>query len=134
MTTLPADPEGGDAFFEKAYTRISRFMVAFTMLGAVAAFWYAGLRGSAGFLIGAVFSIVNFRWIKQITAGIGSPGQTKATGRAVVFGMRYFLFGLVGYVIVKVFGISLLAVLAGLFVAAAAVVLEIIYELIYARA
>ena len=55
-------------------------------------------------------------------------------GRAIVFGMRYFLFGLVGYVIVKVFGISLLAVLAGLFVAAAAVVLEIIYELIYARA
>jgi hypothetical protein len=134
MKTNGAEADAGDAFFEKAYRRISRFMIGSAVLGAVAAFWYEGLRGSAGFLIGAAFSIVNFRWMKQLAAAIGSKGPPKTMGRAIVFGMRYFLFGLAGYVIVKVFGISLLAVLAGLFVAAAAVVLEIIYELIYARA
>jgi len=35
---------------------------------------------------------------------------------------------------VKIFGLSVAALLAGLFVAAAAVIIEILYELIYARA
>lgn len=134
MKTNGANAGSGEEFFEKAYKRISGFMIASAVLGTLAAFWYEGLRGSAGFLIGAAFSIVNFRWMKQIAGALGSKGPPKTMGRAIVFGMRYFLFGLIGYVIVKVFGISLLAVLAGLFAAAAAVVLEIIYELIYARA
>jgi hypothetical protein len=42
--------------------------------------------------------------------------------------------GLGGYVIVKFFRLSLAAALLGLFVAVAAVLLEIAYEIIYARA
>lgn len=37
------------------------------------------------------------------------------------------------YVIVKVLEISLMSVLAGLFISAAAIIVEILYELIYAR-
>jgi hypothetical protein len=46
---------------------------------------------------------------------------------------RYVLFAAIGYVIVKILGISLMPILAGLFVAAAAIIVEILYEITYAR-
>ena len=48
--------------------------------------------------------------------------------------LRYLLLAVAGYVIVRVFRLNLAAALAGLFVAVAAVIIEIVYELIYARA
>ena len=48
------------------------------------------------------------------------------------FGLRYFLLGLGAYAIVKFSEISLTAALVGLFAPAAAVILEILIELIYA--
>jgi hypothetical protein len=121
------------SFFEEAYRRLFRFMAVVVALGAIAAFVWKGLPGGVGFLVGAAFSVVNFRWLKQLTDALGRKGPPKQLWRAVVFGGRYFLFGAVAYVIVKMFGINLLAVLAGLLVASAAVLLEIVYELIYAR-
>jgi hypothetical protein len=53
-------------------------------------------------------------------------------GLLVVLATRYLLLGLAGYVIVKVFGLGLVALLLGLFVPAAAVLAEILYELVYA--
>ena len=47
-------------------------------------------------------------------------------------GLRYLLLGLGAYVILKFSEISLTAVLVGLFVSTAAVILEILIELIYA--
>jgi len=122
------------AFYERAYVRLSRFMVAFSVLGTLAAWYRFGLAAGAGFLVGAAVSMVNFRWLKQLAEAIGSKGPPRKLWRAVVFGGRYLLFGLACYVIVKVFGINVLAILAGLLVAAAAVLSEIIFELIYARA
>ena len=49
------------------------------------------------------------------------------------FCLRYLLLGAAGYGLVKVFGLNLTAGLLGLFVVAASVILEILYELIYAR-
>jgi hypothetical protein len=122
------------AFYERAYVRLSRFMVAFSVLGTLAVWYRFGLAAGAGFLVGAAVSMVNFRWLKQLAEAIGSKGPPRKLWRAVVFGGRYLLFGLACYVIVKVFGINVLAILAGLLVAAAAVLSEIIFELIYARA
>ena len=44
--------------------------------------------------------------------------------------MRYLLVGAAVYVIVKVLEITLVAVLAGLFVSVAAVIIEILFELV----
>jgi hypothetical protein len=52
----------------------------------------------------------------------------------VILPLRYVLFGAGGYVIVKYFRVDVMAALVGLFVAVAAVMVEIIFELIYARA
>ena len=48
--------------------------------------------------------------------------------------LRYALLGVGGYVIVRFLRLNLAAALLGLFVAVAAVLLEIVYEIIYARA
>ena len=126
----PAD----SAFFERAYQRLFRMMAALPILGTPVALYRGSWRAGLGFLIGAAFSVANFRWLKQLADALGRKGPPRKMWHAVLFGGRYFLFGAACYVIVKVFGISLLAVLLGLFVAAAAVILEIIYELLYARA
>ena len=47
--------------------------------------------------------------------------------------MRYVLFGAAGYVTIKVFGVSKTSILMGLFVLVAAILLEIVYELLYVR-
>ena len=50
---------------------------------------------------------------------------------AILIGLRYLLLGAGAYVIVNFTSLSLPAALIGLFVPVAAVILEIIYELIY---
>jgi hypothetical protein len=51
---------------------------------------------------------------------------------AVVFGLRYLILAAGAYAIVKYSELSLAAALAGLFVAVAAVLVEILFELVYA--
>jgi hypothetical protein len=99
----------------------------------VAMLWQ-GWQWALGFAAGAAASLLNFRWLHHLVASLGE-GRRAPRKRLVFFlAARYLLLGLCGYVIVKVFGLSLVAALIGLFVAVAAVILEIIYELIYARA
>jgi hypothetical protein len=58
----------------------------------------------------------------------------KARGWGVLIALRYAIVGLAAYAIVRILGITPVAVLAGLLAAFAAVILEILYELIlYAR-
>ena len=53
--------------------------------------------------------------------------------KAVLLGLRYVLLGGGAYVILKYTAISLPAALAGLFIPAAAVIVEILIQLVYAR-
>ncbi len=120
------------ARIEKAFGRIRAGTVVLAAVGTVLIFWLKGWPWGGGFLAGAIGSILNFRWLEQIAASLG-PGARRPERRfAVFFGLRYILLGAGGYVIVKVFGLSGLALLAGLLVSAAAVLLEMIYELIHA--
>jgi len=54
----------------------------------------------------------------------------KVRGWGVLIALRYAIVGLAVYVIVRILGITPMAVLAGLLAAFAAVILEILYELI----
>jgi hypothetical protein len=82
-------------------------------------------------VIGTAVSALNFRWLKQLVEAIG--GEAAKPRKAVFLGMRYVLLGGGAYVILKVSAISLRAALSGLFVSIAAVIVEILLELAYAR-
>ena len=76
----------------------------------------------------------------QPTAGNSNPVLAEAIGgeaakprKAVFLGMRYVILGGCAYVILKYSAISLPAALSGLFVSVAAVIVEILLELAYAR-
>jgi hypothetical protein len=119
---------------DDAVSRIVRLTLALTVLGAAVYFVIAGWRGGCGFLLGGLISYLNFRWIKRTVYALGEvAGGKPARARVAVFlGLRYVLLGLGAYVILKFSEISLSAALVGLFAPAAAVILEILIELIYA--
>jgi hypothetical protein len=90
-----------------------------------------GWHWGAGFLLGALISGLNYRWLRKLVESLGGGGQPR--NRSVVLGFRYLILGGGAYVILKLSPISLTAVLAGVFVLTAAVFVEIIFEIIYAR-
>lgn len=110
-------------------------MAALTIAGCVAAAAMAGPAGFVGFALGAAFSFLTAVFFHRVAMRAGTSQEAAASFRAssIALGLRYFIFGAAGYVIVNYFGASLPAIFAGCFVAAAAVILEILYELIYAR-
>jgi ATP synthase I chain len=120
-----------ERFFLRAFARIVRIFWALAAGGAAAAFVFRGWRWSAGFALGAAISWINFGWWKRITEALGSPPPRARW--AVILGLRYLLLAGGAYVILRLTPISMLAALAGLFVAVAAVIVEILVELVYAR-
>ena len=116
---------------EGALARIHRGMAVLGGGGALVLLVWPGWTWGAGFALGAVVSWLNFRWLKQIVEALG--GARPRARLAVLMGLRYLLMSGGAYAIVSFSPISLPAALAGLFVAVAAVVVEILFQLIYAR-
>ena len=120
---------------ERAVGRILRLTLILTVGGAAAYLVIAGWRGGCGFLLGRLVSWLNFHWLKRTVYALGeaAAGKPPRARLAVLLGLRYLLLGLGAYAILKFSEISLTAALVGLFVPTAAVILEILIELIYAR-
>ena len=113
-------------FYDRALARLDRFILALAALGAVAAFIRVGWRAALGFAFGALLSWISLRLWKRTANSIGS---TPSAPSAVFLGLRYLLLGGIVFVIIKFLEVSVLAILAGLFVSVAAILLEIVYEL-----
>jgi hypothetical protein len=82
-----------------------------------------------GFAIGSAIAVFNYHLWKRVAHGIGRPGAKPRTASAIFLGTRYLVLGIVLFAIIKYLGVSPLALLAGLLVPAAAVLVEIVYEL-----
>jgi hypothetical protein len=115
--------------FERAAWRIERIMAGITVLGALTALTVYGWKSGAGFLLGAAFSGLIFRWVRKLVASLGGA---RPRGSMLSI-LRYVLLGGAAYVILRRLPTSLPAVLAGLFVMTAAVFVEVIFEIVYAR-
>ncbi len=125
--------EPDQAHYDRAARRIGHWLLGFSVGGAVAAWIYGGWQWGLGFLVGAGASALNFRWLKQVAESLGSGGKRRPRARtAILMGLRYLLLATGAYVILRFSALSLPAALAGLFVAVAAVIFEILFELIYA--
>ena len=106
-------------------------MAGLAVAGTVAAGVYGGVSWAVGFLTGAVFSTVNFWFWHRMVQRVGQPSEGSRNSSIILFGIRYFLFVGGVYATIRYFEASLSAALTGIFVAVAAVFLEILFELIY---
>jgi len=121
---------GDDQFLDRAVARITKVIFALAAAGVIAALLWRGLAWGTGFALGSLVSWLNFRWLKQLVYTLGS--ERARPRRAVKLGFRYLLLGSGAYVILKYSSVSQSAALAGLFVSVAAVIVEILFELVYA--
>jgi hypothetical protein len=122
-----------DEFYSRAVGRILKFMAYLAAVGTLAALAWHGWRAGAGFALGSGISWINFLFLKRITDSLGAPQSKASTRSAVIFGSRYLILGGITYVILRYSVVSLPAALTGLFVSLGAVLVEILFELVYAR-
>jgi hypothetical protein len=122
-------PESDPQFYERAIRRISWLTVGLGLLGSIATICFRGFWSGLAFLIGAAVSYFSFFGWRRLAGAIGPGGQTRF---AWLFVARNFILLAAAWVIIKFLGPNAVAGATGLFVATAAIILEIIYELIYA--
>ena len=119
-------------YLARSFARIYRFMAVMTAAGVLALLIWRGWRWGLGFALGAGASWLNLRWLKKMIDSLAraASGERPKNRAAVMLGLRFLLLAGAGYAILKYSEISLTAALVGLFVSAAAAILEILYQLI----
>ncbi|HEX6896654.1 MAG TPA: hypothetical protein VF146_15345 [Bryobacteraceae bacterium] len=118
-------------FYTRALRRVGVLILALGTIGAGALTTVKGFRMGLAFLIGALFSYASFWGWQHLVLAI-SPGTKQ--GKSWRFAFRIVLLGGAALAIIKLLGLNVAAAVTGLLVSAAAVLLEVIFELIYARA
>jgi hypothetical protein len=126
-------PDGEQGHFERALRRIARGTAALAAGGCLVCLAARGWRWAVAYLLGAGASYLNFRWLKRVVEALGAALSARPSPKfAILIGLRYVLLGGGAYAIVNFTSLSLPAALIGMFVPVAAVILEIVFELIYA--
>ena len=120
-----------DDLFQQTTRRVTRITAILGAAGVVAAFVWGGWSSAAGFALGGTASWLAFSWLKQVVGTLGTDHPAPRLAFKSV--LRYLLIAAVAYVIVKYTVVNLRAGLVGLFLSTAAVLVEILIELIYAR-
>lgn len=117
--------------YQRVVQRITWITMGLAAAGSVAAFVIGGWTWAVGFSAGGAASWLSFRWLKQMVGAFGVEHPPSNLAAKAV--LRYLVIGVAAYVIVKYTVVNLHAALAGLLLSTAAVLVEILIELIYAR-
>lgn len=128
----------GDSFYAAAERRVEWLTAALGAVGAAFAFVRWGWAWGAGVALGAAITWVNFRWLKLGVGALVNASVAQAdAGRVripqgvyVKFFGRYALLLVVVYVILSRSLLPVAALIGGLFAAVAAVLLELVWELV----
>src|SRR5690348_9736288 len=118
--------ESDPKFYERALRRIGRIMVALGVLGSLGLVVVKGIWIGVSFLIGAAVSYLSFWGWQQVANALG-PGPKKPSSWKFI--LRIAVLVALAYVIIKFLGLNVAAAVSGLLVSAAAVTLEVVYEL-----
>ena len=132
------DPDPG--FYHRALSRMPRWIALATVV-ALPFVWMHGVSREGGaiwaasFLAGAIGGYWNFVAVQRVADRLAeamrnSQPRPRSTPRLL---LRLAFIGVAAFVIIRFTRISLVAAFIGLFTPVAAVVLEILYELIAAR-
>ena len=127
-------------FYAAAERRIEYLTLAIGAAGSLVAVVYWSASAGAGLAIGTLLSWLNFRWMRHgvgvlARLSIAQEGAAKPRvprGTYVKMIGRYALLIVVAYVILRGFGSMAKGFLCGLFAAVAAVIVELISQLIRA--
>ena len=121
------------ADFEPGLARVPRWMLLLTVAGLLAAPRFGGIRTAAGFAAGAGAAYLNYRLIERGVDRLGElaiKGAARGAGTGVRLLIQFALLVVGVAVILMTSGINVAAALCGFFVCPAAVILEMIYELL----
>ncbi len=106
-------------------------MLGLTVAGTLAAGSFRGLSAAGGFLMGALAAYFNFRLIERAANRIAGKSARKPRRGAGAWVLIQFAGLICGaFVIIKYSAFNMAAAFFGFFVCPAAVVLEIVYELV----
>ncbi len=122
-------PASDGGIYARIVHRITLGILALGGAGtaACAATW--GWRFALGFFLGACMSYLSFwRW-QTVVESLGTVKQRSVAGMVV----RFAVLAAAAYGIVKYLDVTPVAVFLGLLISAAAVIVAILFELIYAR-
>jgi hypothetical protein len=120
-------PGSDPGLYEGFIRRVQRIILALGLAGAVGLSFYRGLLFAAAFLIGAAISFTSFWGWQRVVDALGPNPRQRS--RSFFILRLFFLVG-VACVIIKYLRLNVAAAAIGLLVSGAAVVLELIFELI----
>ena len=118
MTTLPVD---------LSVTRITRIAAVLGLAGVAATWILLGPTEAVGFLVGTVLSLITIRSWFKLAGDLGADGSVPGGGAAVFLVLRYVLIAGAIYATIRVLKSSPTAIIVGLLVSFAAVLLELVY-------
>ena len=123
-----------DLDYRRAIGRIERFAALFGVSGLVLAALLFDWRHAAGFGAGSLLAFLSFALIKRVANGISPGGGERQSARSSAVGLtlRYAIIGVTVFGIMRITGIGAWPVFAGLMTTVAAVIAEIVYELVTA--
>jgi len=127
---------------ERQIARIPRLIAILGVVGTGVAGLFGGFGYAGAFFIGAGAAYFNFKLVERVVTGLtqriaesARSGAAQAAKAPRMFGIRmaiqFGLFVLGTFVILRFTGFNGVLALVGFFVCPAAVILEILYELIY---
>lgn len=107
-----------------------RLVIALGVAGALGLGAAKGAAWGLGLLLGAALSYLSFVVTERFVRSLSPASQSRpAAWRAVLLGSRYLILGALVYAMIKLFGVSPIAILCGLLTLGAAAIIEILYEL-----
>lgn len=120
--------------FDKGIARVPVLIAVLGLVGSGVAWRMGGLLYAGSFLAGAVAAYFNFRLLERFVNRLGrlaaaEPGKPPKASATWVF-IQFALLVAGAFVILRLSGFNVVAGIFGFLVCPAAVMLEILYELI----
>jgi hypothetical protein len=115
--------------FETAIARLPRWILGLAVVGTIGLASFCKLTVAGGFLFGSIAAYLNFRLVERAVNRIAAAAQSGEKRRSWLF-VQFGGFVLAAFVIIKYSGFSMVAAFFGFLVCPAAVILEIVYELV----
>ncbi len=116
-------------FYDRVVRRVSWIILVLGVAGAIGVAIGKGVSTGFAFFIGSAVSFASFQgWRRAVDAIVPNPKKRSNA----FFVIRLLALLALAWAIIRILGLNIAAAALGLLVSGAAVVLEIIYELIYA--